>query len=69
MRKKAVLIEFGKVIRSARIEKDMTQMELAEMTDLHRNYIGMIERGEKSVSLIYISKLAKALGMEIKELF
>jgi len=69
MSKKEELLEFGKRLRSLRREKGYSQEKLAELASLHRNYIGMIERGERNVSLLNIKKLARALNIEIKDLF
>lgn len=52
---------FGKQIRMLREKKGLTQETLAFEADLHRAYIGQIERGEKNIGLENIEKLAKAL--------
>ena len=64
-----ILIEFGKKIREIRKEQEISQEELAHKANLHRTYIGMIERAEKNITLINIQKVAKALEKNIKELF
>lgn len=69
MSKKKVLIEFGERVRDLRKEKELSQEELSFKANLHRTYIGMIERAEKNITLTNIEKLAKALGIEIKEFF
>ena len=56
-----ILIKFGERVRQLRKEKRMSQEELADKANLHRTYIGMIERAEKNVTLINIEKIAKAL--------
>jgi transcriptional regulator with XRE-family HTH domain len=68
MSKKKVLIEFGEKVRELRKEKGISQEELSYKADLHRTYIGMIERAEKNITLINIEKIAKALEVEISEL-
>jgi transcriptional regulator with XRE-family HTH domain len=49
--------------------KGISQEELADKANLHRTYIGMIERAEKNITLINIEKIAKALNVDIKKLF
>lgn len=66
--KQNILIKFGERVREIRKEKGFSQEELAHKADLHRTYIGMIERAEKNITLINIDKIAKALEVEIKEL-
>ena len=51
---------FGKRVRELRLERRLSQEKLAE---LHRNYVGGIERGERNVSLINIVKLAHGLNV------
>lgn len=69
MTKNKILIQFGDKVRVLRKEKSLSQEELSFKADLHRTYIGMIERAEKNITLINIAKIAKALNVEIKELF
>lgn len=60
---------FGVRVRELRRQHDFSQEALAERADLHRNYIGGIERGERNVSLVNIAKLAEAFGLSLAELF
>ncbi len=66
--KQDILIKFGERVREIRKEKSLSQEELAHKADLHRTYIGMIERAEKNITLVNIKKIANALGVNIKEL-
>jgi len=69
LKKNKILIDFGDKVREIRKEKGLSQEDLSFEADLHRTYIGMIERAEKNITLINIQKIAKALGVDIKELF
>jgi transcriptional regulator with XRE-family HTH domain len=66
--KENILIIFGEKVREIRKEKGLSQEELAHKADLHRTYIGMIERAEKNITLLNIEKIANALEVNIKEL-
>lgn len=60
--------EVGFKIRTLRQEKGLSQEKLAALADLHRAYIGQIERGEKNIGLKNLEKIAKALGVRAKDL-
>ena len=62
-------IIFGKRVRTLRLERRLSQEKLAELADLHRNYVGGVERGERNVSLINIVKLAHGLKIKTSRLF
>jgi transcriptional regulator with XRE-family HTH domain len=55
-------------IRIFRRSKGLSQEALAEMCDLHRTYIGSVERGERNVTLSTLEVIAEALGVSIPEL-
>jgi transcriptional regulator with XRE-family HTH domain len=56
-------IVFGKRVRKLRLARRLSQEKLAELADLHRNYVGGVERGERNVSLVNIVKLAHGLNV------
>jgi len=58
----------GSNIRKLRCKKGWSQEQLAFEADLHRAYIGQIERGEKNIGLINLEKIAKALKAGVNEL-
>ena len=60
---------FGALVRQLRLEKGMSQERLAELCGLHRNYIGAIERAERTPSIVTAEKLAKALDLSLSGLF
>lgn len=69
MDKKIELLEkFGEKVREERFKKGLSQEELAAKAGVHRTYIGMIERGEKNITLLNIKKVAKALDLSIDKL-
>jgi transcriptional regulator with XRE-family HTH domain len=61
--KSQVCVVFGRNIRALREAKGLSQEELAELADLHRTYIGAIERGERNLGLENIVRLADALSV------
>ncbi len=65
---KKILISFGEKVRELRKASGMSQEDLSFKADLHRTYIGMIERAEKNITLTNIEKIAKALNVDIKKL-
>jgi transcriptional regulator with XRE-family HTH domain len=59
---------FGTRLRELRLERGLSQEKLAEIANVHRNYVGVLERGHQSASLDAICKLALALGVKPAEL-
>lgn len=58
----------GNSIRGYREQLAMSQEALAEKSDLHPVYIGKIERGEQWISLHALLRIAKALGVRVRDL-
>ena len=52
-----------------RMKRKMSQEKLAELAELNRNFIGMVERGESNITVKNLENISKAFNMEIKELF
>jgi transcriptional regulator with XRE-family HTH domain len=59
---------FGKRIRQLRTERNLSQEQLAELTGFHRTYIGMVERGERNISLSNIGVFAKTFEISVSTL-
>lgn len=67
--KKEVLIKFGKRVREKRVKLGLSQEQLAGRANVHRTYIGMIERAEKNITLENIEKIAKSLKINLSDFF
>lgn len=63
-----ILKAFGNHLRELRKQKGISQEQLAELTGLHRTYLGGVERGVRNPTLLTISKIAKALHLSISEI-
>lgn len=62
------LNNLGQIIREKREALGLTQIEVAEKAGLDRNYIGMVERGERNPSYLSLIKIAKGLNMNVDQL-
>lgn len=63
-----ISIKFGKRVKELRLQKKMSQGDLAKILGVHPTYISGIERGVRNMALKNIEKLAKALGVTPSEL-
>ena len=62
-------IRFAQAMKRFRQENGLSQEKLAEMTGLHRTYIGSVERGERNISVDNMDAIASALNRNIREFF
>jgi transcriptional regulator with XRE-family HTH domain len=70
MRKKhPALIKIGQRIRELRKAKGFSQENFAYEVGLDRTYMGSVERGERNIAAINMIRIAKALKVEVGELF
>lgn len=60
---------FGLRVRYFRKRLKLSQEELANKAELHRTYVGAVERGERNISLLNILRLADTLQVTVKDLF
>ncbi|MBE9123749.1 helix-turn-helix transcriptional regulator [Tychonema sp. LEGE 07199] len=60
--------QFGKKVRYFRKLRNLSQDQLAELSELHRTYIGSVERGERNITLLNASKIAKALSVSLADM-
>jgi transcriptional regulator with XRE-family HTH domain len=61
-------LHFAANLRATRKERGLSQEALAAIADLHRTYVGAIERGERNVSIDNMERLAMALRVDVTEL-
>ncbi len=66
---KDIKLRFGQRLRELRRERGLSQEELAFRAGLHRTYVSSAERGQRNVALVNLEKLARALEIEIADLF
>lgn len=55
-------------LRALRAERGLSQEGLADLAELHRTYVGSIERCERNVSLDNVERLAHALAVDVSDL-
>jgi len=65
--KNKILIAFGQAVRKRRLEIGLTQEAFAEKSQLHRTYIGGVERGKRNVALLNLIQIAQALELTPEE--
>ncbi len=68
-RERAFLRDLGLRIRRIREDRDWSQETFAFQCDLHRTYLGAVERGERNVSALNLRKMAAALGVPLADFF
>lgn len=59
---------FGRNVRSLRLAKGLSQEKFAEVSDLHRTYIGSVESGKRNVALDTMERIASALEVDVADL-
>jgi transcriptional regulator with XRE-family HTH domain len=62
------LRKLGVRVRERRVSRGLTQAQLAEQCELHRTFIGSVERGERNVSILNLRLIAKVLRVSPAEL-
>ena len=64
----AILLALGQRIRESRHQRSISQEQLADIAGVHRTYVGMVERGEKNVTVLTLARIASALELNIEDL-
>lgn len=65
---KGILRALGEELRERREEKGISQEALAERAGLHRNFVGLLERGQRNVTVLVLQALAGALKVSLTDL-
>ena len=65
---KSARLIFAANVRKLRHERQLSQEDLAELAELHRTYVGSVERGERNISIDNMQRLANALGVRLREM-
>ena len=60
---------FGRRVRGLRKREGLSQEQLALKCGLDRTYVGGVERGERNISIVNIDKIARAIGLPLRDLF
>jgi transcriptional regulator with XRE-family HTH domain len=63
-----VLVALGQAIRQARIDRQISQEELAHRSEIDRAYMSSIERGQQNPGFVSVARVAAALDMTLGEL-
>ena len=69
MKNNDTIKKLGQKIRIERQKRKMSQEKLAELADLNRNFVGMIERGETNLTVKKLENIANVFDMDIMDLF
>lgn len=69
MKKNQQLVKVGLQIRKIREAKGYSQEEFAAEANIDRSYMGGVERGERNISVLNLIKIARALKVELGDLF
>lgn len=62
------VVFLGKNIRRLRERKNISQEQFGTMVGVHRTYVGMVERGEKNITIFSLRKFAEALNVKVRDL-
>ena len=63
-----ILRALGEELRERRTQRGLSQEALAERADVHRNFVGLLERGQRNVTLLTLGAIAEALKLPVSEL-
>ncbi len=64
-----IVVHFGQALQEIRVEKGLSQEELASLVGMHRTYISDVERGVRNTSVLNAKRIANALDVSLAEVF
>ena len=62
---KLLSLEFGLVLRDARLRVGLTQTDVAKRARVTQTYVSRVELGEQSITLASMARLARAVGLDV----
>jgi transcriptional regulator with XRE-family HTH domain len=68
LKERAFLRDLGDRVRDRRIELKLTQQQLGDKCELHRTFVGSVERGERNISILNLRQIAVALRVRVADL-
>ena len=69
MDNKTLAEDIGALVRQLRVAAGLSQEKFADLCEVHRTYIGSIERGEKAITVETAKKIVDALGLSLAQFF
>jgi transcriptional regulator with XRE-family HTH domain len=67
VKEQSISERFGQVVKAIREKQNLSQEKLAELAEIDRTYVSMIERGKRHPTLEVASRIADALSMKLSE--
>ncbi len=64
-----ISLKLGQAIKNRRSELDLSQEQLAQLSNLHRTYISDVERGVRNVTIVSLSKILSGLNISFRQFF
>ena len=69
MQRMSVQSRVSRNIQRIRREKDLSREEVAHRADIHQTYLSGVETGKRNPSILVVERIAKALGVDVSEIF
>jgi transcriptional regulator with XRE-family HTH domain len=61
-------VRFGLALRQARQDMGLSQEALADLAEIHRAYVGQVERGERNIAMDNMERLSEVVGVPLWEM-